>query len=164
MAIIPFRFMRDMDAGTRDFRPHSDFQREMNKVIDSFFTDWSLIPSAGSTTTAGALTPSVDIAEAPKEFMVHAELPGLEEKDIELSFNKGVLTIKGEKRFEQEHKDKNYIRTERSYGSFSRSIPFATEIDENKIEADFKNGVLNIKLPKAASAVKEAKKISIKSS
>lgn len=162
MALIPFRLMRDLDNEPRAFRPLTDFQREMSRFMDAVTNDWGL-SVAGERAGAGVITPSIDVAETPKEFKVHAEIPGLEEKEIELSFHKGVLTLKGEKKFEKEEQEKNYLRTERTYGAFLRSIPFATEIDEAKIEADYKNGVLNITLPKAASAVKEAKKISIKS-
>lgn len=163
MAIIPLRFMRELENEPRLMRPLGNFQKEINRVMDSFFTDWDIVPSpSAQANTALAVMPSVDVIESPKDFKVHVELPGIDEKDVEISYNKGILTIKGEKKYEHEEKDKNYIRSERSYGSFMRQIPFNLEVDDNKIEAEFKKGVLNITLPKAQAALKEAKKIPIK--
>ena len=82
------------------------------------------------------------------EIVVKAELPGMERKDITLNLEKNVLTLKGERRFEKEAKDENYHRIERSYGSFQRSIPLPAAVDDSKVDASFRDGLLNIVLPK----------------
>ena len=100
----------------------------------------------------GMFTPSIDVKENEKEFIIKAELPGVEEKDIEITVTNDAVTIKGEKKEEKEDKDKNYYYMERSYGSFSRVIPLEAEIESSKAEARFKNGILDIKILKNQSA------------
>jgi HSP20 family protein len=99
----------------------------------------------GSTT---AWNPAVDIFENEHEIVIKAELPGMEAKDIEVRMEKNVLTIKGERRFEKEAKEENYHRIEREYGNFSRTFSLATAVDEEKIAAEYKDGVLKVVLPK----------------
>ncbi len=129
----------------------------MNRLMETFLSE-----GESSGTEVATFSPSLDITEEDKGFRVSVELPGLTENDVDLSFEKNVLRIKGEKRSAHEEKGKNFTRVERSYGSFYRAIPFSTELDESKIEANFDKGILHIFLPKAASALKEAKKIQIK--
>ncbi len=93
-----------------------------------------------------------------------AELPGMEEKDIQLTLENDSLIISGEKKNDVEEKGKNFHRVERSYGSFQRVIPLISEIQQEKVEAKFRNGVLNITLPKTPAAAKQTHKIEIKSS
>lgn len=112
----------------------------------------------------GAFNPQVDVTENDQEIKVAAELPGLTEKDVEVSLANDMLTISGEKRAEKEDKGENYYRMERSYGSFQRTIPLPTEVEANKVDATFKNGVLTVTLPKSAQAVQNRKKIAIKAS
>ena len=135
------------------------FQREMDKLFDNFFNGFDLAPWGQSW---GAFHPNVDISEDNKKIMVAAELPGLDENDIQVSLAHNVLTIKGEKKEEKEDKGKNYYHMERSYGSFQRSIPLPCEVETDKVEATFKKGVLNISLPKTAEAQKQRKKITVK--
>jgi HSP20 family protein len=114
--------------------------RELNNLFEK-------MPSATTT-----WSPSVDIFENDNELIVKAELPGMEMKDIEVTFENNVLTIKGERRFEHETKKENYHRVEREYGSFSRSFALPTYVDEGKIRADYKDGMLNVVLPKREMA------------
>jgi len=93
-------------------------------------------------------SPAVDIYETDNQIMVQAELPGIEKKDIALQLENNVLTLKGERRFEKETKQENYHRIERSYGGFSRAFTIPTIVDEEKIRADYKDGILKIELPK----------------
>jgi HSP20 family protein len=104
----------------------------------------------------------VDVAERENEYEITAELPGMEEKDIEVNVSDDLLTIKGEKREEKEEKKKDYYVSERRYGSFQRSFSLPDGIDANKIEAKFINGVLTVILPKTPEAQKKQKKIEIK--
>ncbi len=107
--------------------------------------------------------PAVDVAETDKAYEITAELPGLDEKNIEVKLANRVLSIKGEKQEEKEEKEKDYYRRERSFGSFERSFHVPDDVQEEKIEASFKNGVLSVTLPKSAEAQKQAKKIEVKS-
>jgi len=93
-------------------------------------------------------SPAVDIYETDNQIMVQAELPGIEKKDIALQLENNVLTLKGERRFEKETKQENYHRIECSYGGFSRAFTIPTIVDEEKIRADYKDGILKIELPK----------------
>ena len=102
------------------------------------------------------------MTEDENSIYVTAELPGLDEKEIDINLSKDSLTIKGEKREEREEKGKESYYMERSFGTFSRVIPIPVEVNPDKVEATFKKGVLNITLPKAQKEKKEQKKIKIK--
>ena len=135
-------------------------QREMNRLFDDFFRRGG--PPARLEGVFGGAMPRVDVSETDAEYEVKAELPGLEEKDVEVLLDRNMLTLKGEKRAEREEKDKDYHLTERSFGSFRRTIPLPMEVDQDKVAASFKNGVLTIKLPKAEQARTQAKRVRIK--
>jgi HSP20 family protein len=144
--------------------PFASFQREMNKLFDDFFGGFDLSPWAPlERRLATAFTPHVDVSETDKEIKVSVELPGMDEKDIDVSLTRDTLTIKGEKKEEKEEQGKDYYRMERSYGSFTRSVPLPVEVDTDKVQATFKKGVLDITLPKTARAIQETKKVPVKS-
>ena len=103
--------------------------------------------------------PSVDVKETDKEVIVKADLPGIKKEDIEVSVDKDQLIIKGERKMEKEEKEKDYVRVERSYGSFYRSFNIGVPIKEDEIKASYKNGVLEISIPK--EEIKKPKKIEI---
>ena len=105
--------------------------------------------------------PRTDISENETAFVVRAEVPGIDKKDIDITFSEGLLTIKGEKKVENEEKNENYHRRESSYGSFTRSFQLSSEIENEGIEANYRDGVLRINLPKAEAV--EPKKIEVKS-
>jgi len=126
----------------RQLRPFSAFERAWPKKFVS--------------------APVVDVAETDKSYEITAELPGLDEKNVEVNVADGGITIKGEKKEETEEKQKDYYVSERRYGSFQRSFTLPEGVDADKIEATFKNGVLKLTLPKTAEAQKPAKKIEIK--
>lgn len=131
--------------------PFWEFRSEVDRLFDRFFEDFGLRPLSWAG-EYGAFQPKVDVAETESEIQVSAELPGLEEKDIEVSLGDGTLTLKGERRWESEDKGKDYHRREQAYGSFHRVIPLPAEVDADKANASFKNGVLTVTLPKAAAA------------
>jgi len=106
-------------------------------------------------------TPSVDIAETPEEFLVKAELPDVKKEDIKISVDDGILRIQGERRQEKEEKGKRWHRVERSYGSFLRTFSLPENIDDTKLSAEFKDGVLNLRLPKSATAKPKSLQIKI---
>lgn len=103
--------------------------------------------------------PSVDVSEGEKNFTVAAELPGMDPKEIELTLEREVLTISGERKDEHEEKEGEYYRRETNYGSFCRSIRLPSEVDEKKIKADYKDGVLKVTLPKANGKSKKVIKV-----
>jgi len=148
--------------------PVYSLQREMNKLFEDFFAapvfeDFTEFPKHFSEQFAGAVTPRIDMSETDKEILVKAELPGLTEKDVEISISRDLLTLSGEKKQEKEQSEKGWYRMERQYGSFRRSIPLPYEIDSEKVEATFKNGLLSIKLPKSEVQQKATKSIPVKS-
>jgi len=149
------------------FHPLASFQKQMNSLFDDFFKgfgEWPLAPFRG-VGGKGEFMPRVDVAETDKDIKVTAELPGMTEKDVEVSLDpNNILTLKGEKHEEHEEKEEERHYVERRYGSFYRSIPLSTDVDETKIEASFKHGVLHISLPKKEVKTSQAKKIEIKAS
>jgi len=106
--------------------------------------------------------PKVDVAETEDAIQVTAELPGLKEEDIEVSLADHNLVISGEKKAEKEEKDKNYHRIERSFGSFHRSVPLPAEVNGEKVDASFTNGVLKVVLPKTTPSPPAGKKIPVR--
>ncbi len=139
-----------------DANPFLTLQREMNRVFDDVFRGYGLAPFGFDRTLAW---PNVEVSETDKEVKVTADLPGLEEKDIEVELANGVLAIKGEKKSETEDKERMF--SERFYGRFERQILVGTEIEEDKVEASFKNGVLTVTMPKSAAAQAKIKRIAI---
>lgn len=138
-------------------RPIEAFQREMNRLFDEFMSgSWPAL-YRGLEERWPAFAPRVDVTETENELHISAELPGIDAKDVDVSISKDMLTIRGEKREEQEEKGRNYYRTERSYGSFQRMISLPAEVDSDKVEATFKNGVLSITLPKTVEARHQTK-------
>jgi len=123
-------------------------QDRMNRLFDDAGRAWPNNEPSATTTWS----PAVDIFETESEIVVKAELPGMDRKDIGLNLEKNVLTLRGERGFEKETKDENYHRIERSYGAFSRSFSIPATVDEEKIRADYKDGVLKIVLPKKEQA------------
>jgi len=142
--------------------PFYSLQRQMNSLFDDFFSGFDMAPRSLGAGGFTAFIPSIDVKESDKEFTVRAELPGVEEKDIEVTVTNDAVMIKGEKKEEKEDKGKNYYYMERSYGSFNRVIPLTSETDANKAEASFKNGVLNITVPKSQMAKAKGTKVPIK--
>ena len=157
-SLVPSFGKKTVPVRREEDHPFSLLRREMDEVFENFFSGFDM-PFASNL---DVFTPKVDLAETDKEIKVSAELPGMDEKDIDLSVNRDTLTIKGEKKSEKEEKGKDYYHVERSYGSFTRTIPIPVEVDLEKVDAEFKKGVLTITMPKTAKALKETKKITVK--
>ncbi|MDD5261644.1 MAG: Hsp20/alpha crystallin family protein [Methylacidiphilales bacterium] len=130
-------------------RELDDFQ---NRLTSFFSTSPTRADAENEWLTAGTWTPLVDITEDEKEYVIKAELPEVEKENVKVSVNRGVLVITGERKFEKEDKGKKYHRVERSYGSFTRSFTLPEDTDASKIAADFKNGVLNVRVAKSEKA------------
>ena len=135
--------------------PFLNLHREMNRLFDDAFRDFG----APSLFGRMAAWPRVEISETDRDVRVSAELPGMEEKDVEAMIEDGVLTLRGEKKSEVEDKARHF--SERSYGRFERRIALGFEVEEDKVAAEFKNGVLTVTLPKSEKAQKNAKRIAI---
>jgi HSP20 family protein len=151
---------RGLLSRRRDESPFRSLQREMNRMFENFWLE----PFGAFEEWPGAFVPTVDVTEEDKEVRISAELPGMDEKDIDVTVRNNILTIQGEKKQEQEEKQKGFYRKESSYGTFRRVIDLPAEVDESKAEAEFKKGILRIRLPKTAEAQTKTKKIKIKSS
>jgi HSP20 family protein len=143
------------------------FRSEMDRLFDrfgfpSFRRMFDVEPSWGYESSFGIAVPAVDVTEDDNAYKISAELPGMSEKDIEVTVTDNVLVLKGEKRQEREQKEKNRYLSERSYGAFQRSFAIPDGIDRDKIGAEFSKGVLTLTLPKTAEAQKRQKKIEVK--
>lgn len=143
-----------------DITPLDRMHDEIDRLFEDFFSGFPAV--SGREGEGWPITPEIDIRETDKEIEVTAELPGVEEKDLDLRIDEAGLTISGEKQEEEESKEGNYYRTERRYGSFMRTVPLTAEVDADNAEANFKNGVLHIKLPKLAESEEKGKKIEVK--
>lgn len=157
MNLTPWR--NKTEGGKDEFSPLVAFRNEMDRLFDSFFReplgamDWPVLGQ-------GRWSPAVDMAESGSELTVRAELPGMDPKDIDISVSGGQLVISGEKRESTEHKDKDVYHTETRYGSFRRMLPLPEGVDTEKVEANYSNGVLTLRLPKTPSAA--TKRIEVK--
>ena len=139
---------------TRFVDPLIRLQREIDRLFDDFTQGW---PATGRTQE---LMPSMDVTETENEIEITAELPGLEEKDVQVNVADNVLTIKGEKKSEKEETDKSYRMFERSYGSFSRRLELPNGVNPDDIKAHLAHGVLKVTVPKPPPA--QAKKVEVK--
>ncbi len=129
------------------WRGMETLRQEMERVFDRFFE-----PRWDELEAVGAWAPKLDFSETKDAFVVKAEVPGVEQKDISVSIQDQMLTIKGEKHKEKEEKDEKYHRVERSWGAFARTIALPAGVDTEKVNATFKDGVLTVKLPKTPAA------------
>jgi HSP20 family protein len=165
--LVPWRNRESEHELSRRGEGHDPFahlEHQMRRYFDDFFGGFDLAPFGKAFGDGGltqGLTPKIDVAETSDAVHVTADLPGLSENDVEVTLADGHLHIKGEKHAEKEDKDKNYHRIERTYGSFQRSIALPAEVDSEKVDASFKNGVLTVVLPKVPTG-SSGKKIAVK--
>lgn len=147
-----------------ELAPFFSLQGEMNRLFNDVFSGLSLEPFGSFNQKLTTFTPTIDVTDKDDRIIVKAELPGMEEKDIDVTLTNEHLSIKGEKREEHEETGENDRRyVERSYGSFERIIPLTAEVDEDKVDASFKKGVLTITLPKSKDSKTSARKVSVRS-
>ena len=153
-----------------EWRPFEGLRREVDRLFEDFqLGTWRSPFGRGAFDVQpfwrGDLwsrAPAVDIVDKESAYELSAELPGMDENNIDVKFSDGTLTIKGEKRDEREEKKKNFYLAERRYGSFQRSFSVPKSVDAGRIEANFKNGVLTVTLPKTPQARKNEKKIPVR--
>ena len=158
-------------AAAEAWRPFDTLRREVEQLFHNFGSNFLRLPTRRSffgfeplwrREGVWEVAPVVDIAESEKAYELTAELPGMDEKNVEVKVANGNLTIMGEKQEEKEEKKKDYYLHERHFGSFERSFEIPEGVDADKIEANFKKGVLTVTLPKKPEAQKPAKKIEVK--
>jgi len=144
------------------WQPFGSFRAEFDRLFDDFFRDFGA-PALRDEPAAGSyLSPRLDVAETDKAYEIAVELPGIGEKDVDVTLADGVLTIKGEKKAEFERKDGGQLHVERRYGSFHRSLALPENADAEKIDARFENGVLRIAVAKRPEAKTEVRRIEVK--
>jgi HSP20 family protein len=160
--LIPWARGRDlMPDFWRDERtsPFFTLQREMNRLMDDVFRSFTSTPLMPRMDWLSSSWPKVEVSESEKQITITAEIPGMEEKDVELLLREGSLIIRGEMKSETEEKERQW--SERFYGRFERQIPVGHDIDEEKVAATFRNGVLTVICPKTERAQEKAKRIAI---
>jgi HSP20 family protein len=161
--LLPWKREKATDIQRRQTQdPIELLRHDMNRWFDEVFDQGFGISSLWPEESWSGFVPSVDVVEGDREITVTADLPGLDEQDIELQIESNRLIISGEREQHQEQKRRNVYRTERSYGSFQRSVLLPAEVDADKANAVYKNGVLTVELPKVAPT--QRKKITVKHS
>jgi HSP20 family protein len=144
-----------MNTGTSIFRGLSNLQDQLNRAFGDF---------SGRGANESALTtwaPPVDIYETEHELVVKADLPDIDEKDLDIRIENNVLTIRGERKFEKKVSEENYLRVERAYGAFSRSFALASTVNTEAIQATYRNGVLTLTIPKREEAKPKQIKVNV---
>lgn len=157
-------------AVEREWAPFESLRREIDRLFDDFRPFGWRLPLKRPTfdidlpasLRGWSVNPAFDLVEKKGEYEITAELPGIEEKDVDIKLSNGVLTIKGEKSESKEEKDNDRYLSERRYGSFQRSFQVPDGVDAEKVEASFAKGILTVRLPKTAEAQKAEKKITVK--
>ncbi|HOX06282.1 MAG TPA: Hsp20/alpha crystallin family protein [Planctomycetota bacterium] len=157
MNMIP---RRRREEGAEIGHPIDLFRRQMDRLFDDFWGETGLMSGLAGPGAGGTFLPRVDVTENESEVTVTAELPGLTDKDVEVSLAQGRMVLSGQKKSEQEHKDRSLHIVERSYGSFKRVIELPSAVQEDKAQASFRNGVLTVKVPKGAEV--RSRKIQIR--
>ena len=166
---------KEEGAPAERWDPFTSLREEVDRLFEDFASHWPigplgsrrrglLAPSRGFPTGWGVSAPALDIVDLEKEIQVRAELPGMEEKDIDIQISDDMLTIRGEKKEEREEGEKEgrYYLSERRYGSFERSLRLPESANRDKADARFSKGVLTITFPKTKEALKKPKKVTVK--
>jgi len=154
-SLVPWGKSRNVSVNTNryseDASPFLALHREMNRVFDDFLSDF------GTSMRTGSGWPHIELSETEDKLNVVAELPGLEERDVDIRLQDGLLTLKGHKKVEENGR----FYSERWEGAFERTIPVGQDVDPDKVNASFKSGVLTVQLPKKPEAQRQVKRISI---
>ena len=153
--------MRSLVRSRQAASPFNGLQAAMNDLFENF-ADVSAPAPWTHVHALESFSPRIDMTEDEKSVKVTAELPGIDEKDVDVSLSNGMLTIKGEKNAEREDKGDNWYRSERSYGAFMRTIPMPCDVDPEKVEAKARKGVLTVTLAKSTDARSKSRHIEIK--
>jgi len=147
--------MRMMNRLEQPFRGVTTLQEQVNRVIGD------LVGRTGEESNLTPWAPAVDIYETEHELVVKADLPDVNPQDLDIHVENNILTIRGERKFENKVKEENYLRMERSYGSFSRTFSLANSVNSEAIKADYQNGVLTLSIPKREKAKPKQIKVNV---
>jgi HSP20 family protein len=159
-ALVPWRDKAQVPATRDDGQdPFVAFRREVDRMFDDFLNGG---PFGIRPWAATSVSPTIDVSDGEKELIVTAELPGLDENDFEVTLAGDVLTIKGEKKVENENRNGSAYYVERRFGSFSRSVRLPFEAGDQQVEAQYDKGVLTIRVPKPAGAQRQVRRIEVK--
>ena len=161
--MIPWKKTPKAVRETREDHPFFDMQRGMNKLFEDFSNQFFGGLDRDFNWETGLRNINMDISESDNKFTLSAELPGIDPKDVEVNMDGDCLNIRAEKFNEEESKDKAWHRTERTYGSFYRRLQLPPEADTDHVQADFKNGVLKINIPKTSESIERSKRIPVNS-
>ena len=153
---------RSSEVKAPEEHPMMELQRQMNRVLEDFWRGPDR-PFAGLDLPWGEAMPRSDVVETDDAVEISVELPGMDQKDIDVSLAGDSLTIKGEKKIEKQDEKRGYYVSERSYGSVYRTIPLPPGVDVDKADATFRNGVLTVRLPQTAEAKEKVKRVEVKS-
>ena len=158
--IAPWWGSSGSNAKSVEESPIAHLHQEMDRMFDRFLENYRT--PFGRKNGNEKLTPDMDVVETDEALEAKFDLPGLDEKDLDVNLTDDVLTIKGKKETEKEETEKEYHRVERSYGTYYRAIRLPCEVDASKVTAQFSKGVLTVYLPKAESAKSKSKKVEVK--
>lgn len=162
-SLVPWRDKSPAPARRDEYLdPFVSFRREVDRMFDDFFNGFGGRSVRGLGNGWQGLTPTVDVTETEKDVVVTAELPGLDDKDFEVTLTGDLLTIKGEKRAEHEQRNGDGYYMERRFGTFSRSVQLPFEVKDEKVDARYDKGVLTIRVPKPADAQRTMRRIEVK--
>jgi HSP20 family protein len=155
--LIPWkRRQNDQTESGMDYPLHR-FHWNINRILDDIMGSWSNDSLPGD----GFISPRIDLSETKKNLTITADMPGMDEDNIDVSLENNFLVIRGQKKTEKEDQGQHYYHMERSYGSFYRTISLPCEVDESKVKADYKKGVLTIHLPKPKDERRQSRKIEV---
>jgi HSP20 family protein len=162
-ALAPWRDKSNAPAPREEHRdPFLAFRREVDRMFDDFFSGFGRRKGGLAFGSWETPTPCMDLTENDKEIVVTAEMPGLDEKDFEVTVAGDLLTLKGEKKAEHEHRNGDAHYVERRFGSFSRSVRLPFEVQDEKLDAHYEKGVLTIRVPKPADMQRQARRIDVR--
>jgi HSP20 family protein len=162
-ALVPWRDKSQTPATRDDLHdPFFSFRQHVDRMFDDFFNGFGRRAVGSPSASWAAPTPSLDLTETEKEIVVTAEMPGLDDKDFEVNVSGDILTLKGEKKAEHEHRNGDAHYMERRFGSFSRSVRLPFEVQDEKVDARYEKGVLTIRVPKPADMQRQVRRIEVR--
>jgi HSP20 family protein len=159
--LIPWGRDREVAQPRGAEHPLMAFRREMDRLFDDMWRGFDVLVPGRADRPHAMMAPRIELTDSDGEVVVSAELPGLQQKDVEISLTDNILTIRGEKKLEKSEKEGGYTYSERSYGSFQRRIALDAEVVADKVTASFADGVLTVRLPKQPTATKSTRRIAI---
>jgi HSP20 family protein len=158
---MPFSRNQSMARWSEDNDPFLAMRREMNRLFDDVFGGFGLPSAFGPALRQMPAAPKIDVSETDNEIQITAEMPGIDQNDVEVLLEDDRLIIRGEKKEEREDKDRNYHVRERVQGAFSRTLPLPFAPDPNQVKAEFRNGVMTITIPKPQEVKQQQHRIEV---